>query len=69
MSLLIFLFNSWILIDSLKERIFIPETNFFALKFPYPIESLEIYLPYDSLTPLAKEAIKKSSNFFKIGFN
>uniref|UniRef100_A0A7V5Y0K5 Transglutaminase domain-containing protein n=1 Tax=candidate division WOR-3 bacterium TaxID=2052148 RepID=A0A7V5Y0K5_UNCW3 len=66
MSLLIFLFNSWILIDSLKERIFIPETSFFALKFPYPIESLEIYLPYDSLTPLAKEAIKKAPTFLKL---
>ncbi|MEO0087016.1 MAG: transglutaminase-like domain-containing protein [candidate division WOR-3 bacterium] len=61
----LFLFNSWVLIDSVKGKIFLPANNFFYFKFPYPIESLEIYLPYDSLTPLAKEAIKRAPSFLK----
>ncbi|MEO0116778.1 MAG: transglutaminase-like domain-containing protein [candidate division WOR-3 bacterium] len=55
----------WELIDSVKLRTIIPPKKGFYIVFDDPIESLLVYLPYDSLTPRAKEAVARSPSWLK----
>uniref|UniRef100_A0A7C3UWV6 Transglutaminase domain-containing protein n=1 Tax=candidate division WOR-3 bacterium TaxID=2052148 RepID=A0A7C3UWV6_UNCW3 len=57
------LWAQWELIDSVKIRTIIPEKGRVYIKFDDPIETLTVFLPYDSLTDLAKAAVRRSPSW------
>ncbi len=56
----------WELCDSVRLKTIIPERGSFYIAFDDPHESLFLYLPYDSLTNLAKAAVARSPAWLRV---